>query len=768
MGQQESKPIDDKEIKEIVERRKKQIEEANISIELAKERRRKREEDTKKLVLEEVKPRRNELEEVKEVREVKEVKLPEKKIKKIRKIELEEVKLPEKKVEKVETVIKVKLPEIKPDIPLFIPKKSENIDISGINICKLYNYVTKVNGFKSNSASPTDTWNVTFENNIISGDKLVPYGFMKIYIDPRSVKSPPVELIALNYELSVYRDIIKPLINYNICHNFVSFISSGEGCNYNDLLNFLKGKLEFNGRTLTDIQCKQNLDRNINIIKNEMSSRPAIQDTKNPYRYTITDSDKENLRFNMILNQNIKNATNLFDWMKIFNSDISRNLTEFWNILFQVCYGCYCMSLSKMVHNDLHAGNVFIEDLIKPVKIMYIINGNTVVVESRYTALIYDFDRGYVERLGRNSMNEGSNCDVASQCNIHIENKDIIKILCYIYDKVPNELKKVLLKLISDKPTMDELINLYNFPRCFLQEIGFRGDAVAKNISFYSKINSTNKILSNIIGQMRSISYDKSKRYPVYSCNSNYFNRDGSLNYRKIKEYQSLIKNSIDDEVKIATERQEQRRLQRELEIQEQLRQEQLRQEQLQRELERLNREQREQQEQELRRQERRIFIENTIRRLSDEYSDNLIMTNYRRNTNSLVYVTTAIPQNILNDGRETTHTIVINIGNHIVNNNQIYLRYFNGEIIEGLTNQNIIDDIANNVNANNNFFLDALRNRLGPFWVPMYASPINIDSSPGGMEIESPRGDLPPTPYEGMQIESPPTNIPEDFYDDL
>ena len=709
MGQQESKPIDDKEIK-------KQREDADISIQLAKERRRKREEDTKKLVLEEVKPRRKELEEIKEVKEVREVKLPEKKIEKIKKIELEEVKLP----------------EIKPDIPPFIPKKSENIDIIDINICKIFRYITKVNGFKSNSASPTDTWNVTFENNIISGDKLVPYGFMKIYIDPRSVKSPPVELIALNYELSVYRDIIKPLINYNICPNFVSFISSGKGCSYDDLLNFLKGKLEFNRKLLTDIQCEKNLDRNINIIKEEMSSRPAIQDTEES-PYTITLFDKINLKFNIMLNQSIKNPTTLFDWIKIFNLDISRNLGEFWNILFQVCYGCYCMSLSKMVHNDLHAGNVFIEKLEKPVKRMYIINGNTVVVESRYTALIYDFDRAYVERLGRNSINEGEYCTVGSQCNEYVENKDIIKILCYVYDKVPNELKKVLLELISDKPTMNELGDLYNFPRCFLQEINRAGNVVAKDILFYSKINSTNKILSNIVLEMRSVSYDKSKSYPVYSCNSNYFNRDGSLNDTKIKEYQSLIKNSLDDEVKINKERVERERLERERV-----------------ERERLERERVLMLIQQHFQKERRNFIENTIRRLSYEYSDNLIMTNYRRNTNSLVYITTAIPQNILNYGRETTYAIVINIGNHIVYNNQIYLRYFNGESIEGLTDQNIIDDIASNVNANNNLFLDALRNRLGSFWVPITRPPINIDTVDPAVPMSL---DMPPIP-EGMEID--------------
>ena len=166
--------------------------------------------------------------------------------------------------------------------------------------------------------------------------------------------------------------------------------------------------------------------------------------------------------------------------------------------------------------------------------------------------------------MGRNSINEGEYCTVGSQCNEYVENKDIIKILCYVYDKVPNELKKVLLELISDKPTMNELGDLYNFPRCFLQEINRAGNVVAKDILFYSKINSTNKILSNIVLEMRSVSYDKSKSYPVYSCNSNYFNRDGSLNDTKIKEYQSLIKNSLDDEVKINKERVERERLERE------------------------------------------------------------------------------------------------------------------------------------------------------------------------------------------------------------
>ena len=765
MGQQESKPTD---VKEIIddnlsarERQRKRREQAELSIKLAKERREKRE-----------LPKRKELEEIKEP--------PPIKLK--RKLELEEVKeedrVPKRtKINVKDVVVKdvvvkdvvkdVKIRETKIDIP-FTGEMSKNIDISDINICKLFSYITKVKGFPSNSASPTDTWNITFKNNIISDTKFVSDGFLKIYIDPKSIKPVPAELIALNYELQVYRDVIKPLINNNICPNFVRFISSGEGCSYDDLLNFLTGKLEFNGKLLNNQECKQNLDRNIYIIKNQDNSRPAIQNVNGR---KITYLDKLNLKYNMILNENIKNATTLFDWIKIFNTDISTNLVEFWNILFQACYACYCMSLSKMVHNDLHSGNIFIEDLKKPVQMVYVVNGNKILIETRYKALIYDFDRAYVERLGRNKMIEGGNCSIASQCNIYIENKDIVKILCYVYNNVPYELKSQILKLISNSPDeIREIKNVYELSRCFLQERNNRGDLVSKNISFYSRINSTDKILSNIVLKMRNIAYDKNKKYPVFSCNKDYFNRDGTLNYKEIQKYKDtskVIKNNIDDEVKIQKERQEKERLERksqerkllerekqEREIIEKEKQEKERKrlmmevdrDRIERERLRISRQQ--EFEREERSQERRLFMENALRRSSNQYSDNLIMTNYRINTTSLLYITTPIPQNILNDGRITTYRIVIDIANRIINNNQYYLRFFNGEIIEGLTTQIILDEIGNTVVANNNLILEALRNVLGPFWIPMYTSPINIDTvDPVPMSIESP-------PSEGMEID--------------
>ncbi len=39
-------------------------------------------------------------------------------------------------------------------------------------------------------------------------------------------------------------------------------------------------------------------------------------------------------------------------------------------------------------------------------------------------AKIYDFDRSYVERIGDNPILEGNICEISSQCNMFIPNKE--------------------------------------------------------------------------------------------------------------------------------------------------------------------------------------------------------------------------------------------------------------------------------------------------------------------------------------------------------
>ena len=72
------------------------------------------------------------------------------------------------------------------------------------------------------------------------------------------------ELYGLNYELNIYKDIIRPIVDLNICPNFVKYLASGEKCSFNDLLNILHDNLydPLGITLLPSDECYKNLIRN--------------------------------------------------------------------------------------------------------------------------------------------------------------------------------------------------------------------------------------------------------------------------------------------------------------------------------------------------------------------------------------------------------------------------------------------------------------------------------------------------------------------------
>ena len=110
------------------------------------------------------------------------------------------------------------------------------------DVCKLSPYVKQVKGFNANSASPTDTWVVYFKDNVYyeNTDKTeepLKNAFIKLFISTDFNSYP--ETKALEYEIKIYRDIIRPLIDYNVCKNFVKYLGSGLNCTYYDLKSML-------------------------------------------------------------------------------------------------------------------------------------------------------------------------------------------------------------------------------------------------------------------------------------------------------------------------------------------------------------------------------------------------------------------------------------------------------------------------------------------------------------------------------------------------
>jgi hypothetical protein len=84
-------------------------------------------------------------------------------------------------------------------------------------------------------------------------------------------------------------------------------------------------------------------------------------------------------------------GVSLFDWM-----DDLGNLSEFDTIAIQIIYTCAMMDQIGLVHNDLHAGNLFVDDLGDKgrVTMAFCIDGENVIwIHTRYIVKIFDWDR---------------------------------------------------------------------------------------------------------------------------------------------------------------------------------------------------------------------------------------------------------------------------------------------------------------------------------------------------------------------------------------
>ena len=292
-----------------------------------------------------------------------------------------------------------------------------------------------------------------------------------------------------------------------------------------------------------------NLNRNINYIVKNRTSAPEINIIKNSdnLQYssdidsmddlddTLITNDYPDLkyRYSILLLQNT-NGLKLSAWLIHKKYTLAFN-TEIWNVIFQIAAACYAMSLTKMVHNDLHYGNIFVEELKTPIDFLYTINDIPILIRTKYKVLLFDYDRAFVERLGDNSILTTKSCEEISQCNKFIENKDIVKIFCYIskLSKISNE----LLDLLTENPIIKDILKtVYNFEddkgrkRCFLQ---YKKDT-ALSSTIYDSINNPYTILIEIYSKYLTkfnndnmLSVNENNKY---NCNLFMFDEDGNIN----------------------------------------------------------------------------------------------------------------------------------------------------------------------------------------------------------------------------------------------
>ena len=347
--------------------------------------------------------------------------------------------------------------------------------------CEIHKCLTSVVGLPSNSNSPSDTWilnmNATYDGIPIQT------AFLKFFINPETIyqsenafctrnscrfktEVPIGSLKALHYEVRVYRDVIRPLLDANICPHFIKYLGGATECTF---LNLYKMLLKNGDDDASKRNAVKGLLRSVLYMRLRKPNRPAITQsttisllngydlfsyseekesvknalvemyptigTEAPYHHFLMfdyfESVKKNLyTYAFIINEAVPANTVNF---KVFFQQQGRTLTpSVWGVLFQIMVGCYTMFLSRLAHNDLHDMNVMVEPLPTPQNFKYIINGTLYELQNQYyIAKIFDFDHAYTTKLGDR--------DIKPENKMIVPNKDAIKFLSYVLSWLPSD-----------------------------------------------------------------------------------------------------------------------------------------------------------------------------------------------------------------------------------------------------------------------------------------------------------------------------------------
>lgn len=404
--------------------------------------------------------------------------------------------------------------------------------------CYLPIVTSKVKGLSSNSASPTDTWIIDTKQGVYYDNERVNKIFLKYFIDPYSL--PPQKDIyqqelykdiqGLRYEVSMYRDVIRPLIDYKVCPHFIKYYGSGYSCNKS---NMIKTLIEAG---FSEEDAKNGLKNNTLYMGNKWKERPSIENNIKADLSQITvfptfypTNSNPDVNYTLLMNEVIPENAITFD--ELFTSNINE---DFFNFLYPVFYSCYCMTLSKTNHNDLHFGNIYVIPRATPKIIRYDVEDfKPVYIRSEYDVKIYDFDRSYSEKLGMNVGNTNKYREDTGARNNFVPIKDFFKVLLiYGLYKRDNQSSKIVLDFLcgNNKRLRQQIINLAKDRDCVFYRFG--GNYIGDD--FLNSLRSPKEIMKDIADMNINISL--SRYDEKYTVKSEMFYRDGALKL-DVKDY---------------------------------------------------------------------------------------------------------------------------------------------------------------------------------------------------------------------------------------
>ena len=289
-----------------------------------------------------------------------------------------------------------------------------NSDSTLVNIdsdaCQFGQIIKNVQGLSSNSKSPSDTWVLFLKNNVFYEHIPIHKAFIKIWPSQitQDIRDVVPEMLDVNerglstaidrleYEREVYKRVIRPLMDLNVCTNFIRYLASGVDCSYSDLDSMLPREYRPNLalNTLYMIQYHFTSAR-------YPRARPSITDNVRGLEHEFGGkapevvNDLEQTRYGFVVNTISPKSAPLVAILDKLSEQ------ELLSILFQVFAAIHAMELTLTNQNDLHMGNIMITngDLNS---YLYVIEGNVYTIRTKHFARIYDFDNAFTSHLGPN------------------------------------------------------------------------------------------------------------------------------------------------------------------------------------------------------------------------------------------------------------------------------------------------------------------------------------------------------------------------------
>ena len=375
-------------------------------------------------------------------------------------------------------------------------KRAEKKKIVVDDCSQIGNEIRRISGV-SGGKTASETWILDMKNKTKLFCKLfinVDYD-KEILFNSEEVKANfMLSSKSLEYEKRVYKEIIGPMRELNVCKHFISVVSSFDSCSYDNIFNMVNGKLydKRSNEILDKESTERVLKRNINSFIN-MDKQSKIDDIGGGDVFNRNSELIEDLKYSMVVNKFFDtNPLKGFTFTE-FLQQYSNNVETLLKVLFQISVVCYALSLSKMTHNDLHGDNIFIKKLDEVQTLVYYINNKKYMINTFFKVYIFDFNFSYVKKFGKNEGINDFLCENFSVCNKFIENKDILKVLCAVYTFYPPSLKYAT----TNEENRKSLEELYQRDRqCFFRSDLSTGKSVTND--YFSNFNKCLTILKMI------------------------------------------------------------------------------------------------------------------------------------------------------------------------------------------------------------------------------------------------------------------------------